>query len=278
MASRARPPAARSAARARARETPAISSTSPTARARSFRDRGWRSIIRFPYTFPSRTMLAVVRMLRTSLVVVPAFNRVDPASTSGPGHGAMTTSARSRERPAWQATSTLRAPRPRAATSPASTNGVRPLAEMPTTTSPRRTRERTARRAARASSSAPSRERNTAARPPAMMAWTRRGGVPKVGGHSAASSTPRRPLVPAPTKNSRPPPRSASTIRSTARAMAGVGAAHGLYRKSILAVHEPRDLERAQPVEVAGRAIRALGGQSLVAGVAGRRPGHEVRF
>ena len=32
-----------------------------------------------------------------------------------------------------------------------------------------------------------------------MMPTTISGGVPKVGGHSAASSTPSRPLVPAPT-------------------------------------------------------------------------------
>ena len=144
----------------------------------------------------------------------------------------------------------------------------------------RRGEPATARRARRgsASSSAPSRERNTAARPPAMMAWTRRGGVPKVGGHSAASSTPRRPLVPAPTKKSRPPPRRASTMRSTARAMAGITRRTASDGTSILAVHEARDLERAQPVEVARRAVRALGGQSLVADRRGRRSGHEVRF
>src|SRR5215831_18734148 len=42
-----------------------------------------------------------------------------------------------------------------------------------------------------------------------MMPCTRRGGVPNVGGISAASTTPRRPLVPAPTKITRPPRRSA---------------------------------------------------------------------
>ena len=41
--------------------------------------------------------------------------------------------------------------------------------------------------------------------PPAMMPWTRSGFVPKVGGISAASRIPSRPLVPAPTKIIRPP-------------------------------------------------------------------------
>ena len=49
------------------------------------------------------------------------------------------------------------------------------------------------------SSSAPSTDRTSAGSPPAMMPTTISGGVPKVGGHSAASSTPSRPLVPAPT-------------------------------------------------------------------------------
>jgi len=52
-----------------------------------------------------------------------------------------------------------------------------------------------------------------------MIACTSRGGVPNVGGHSAASMTPSRPLVPAPTKMRRPPSRRAVTIMLTARAM-----------------------------------------------------------
>ena len=38
-----------------------------------------------------------------------------------------------------------------------------------------------------------------------MIAWTSVGGVPKVGGISEASTTPSRPLVPAPMKMMRPP-------------------------------------------------------------------------
>ena len=47
-------------------------------------------------------------------------------------------------------------------------------------------------------SSAPSFARNIASSPPAMMPCTCSGSVRKVGGHSDASSTPSRPLVPAP--------------------------------------------------------------------------------
>ena len=39
---------------------------------------------------------------------------------------------------------------------------------------------------------------NTASRPPAITATTLPSGIPKVGGHSAASATPSLPLVPAP--------------------------------------------------------------------------------
>ena len=55
----------------------------------------------------------------------------------------------------------------------------------------------------------PSFARNTASCPPAMSACTSRVGVPNVGGISAASNTPRRPLVPAPMRMMRPPLRSA---------------------------------------------------------------------
>ena len=48
------------------------------------------------------------------------------------------------------------------------------------------------------SSSVVSVARLSAASPPAMMPCTISGGTLKVGGHSEASSTPSRPLVPAP--------------------------------------------------------------------------------
>src|SRR5204863_7993143 len=61
--------------------------------------------------------------------------------------------------------------------------------------------------------------RSTALWPPAMIACTRSGPVPKVGGISADSSTPRRPLVPAPTKITRPALRSACVTISTPTAI-----------------------------------------------------------
>jgi hypothetical protein len=53
-------------------------------------------------------------------------------------------------------------------------------------------------RPASARSSSPSELRNRAGAPPASTPCTSSGGEQKVGGHSAASSTPRRPEVPAP--------------------------------------------------------------------------------
>ena len=53
--------------------------------------------------------------------------------------------------------------------------------------------------------------------PPAMMAWTRFGSVPKVGGSSAASMTASRPLVPAPKRKHRPPARNVPANASAAR-------------------------------------------------------------
>jgi hypothetical protein len=47
-----------------------------------------------------------------------------------------------------------------------------------------------------------------------MIACTRRGAVPKVGGISADSTTPRRPLVPAPMRITRPPLRRACVMIS----------------------------------------------------------------
>src|SRR5205823_2195087 len=65
-------------------------------------------------------MAAVVSVLRTSLVAVPALSRVEPASTSGPGAGAMMTSAGApRVVVGLHATRTVRAPRRRAAASAA---------------------------------------------------------------------------------------------------------------------------------------------------------------
>src|SRR5438874_2369351 len=84
-------------------------------------------------------MLAVVSVLSTSLVAVPALSRVEPARTSGPGAGAMTTFALT-PRARLHVTITVRAPARRAAASPPRTSGVTPRADTPPTTSPARAR------------------------------------------------------------------------------------------------------------------------------------------
>ena len=94
----------------------------------------------------------------------------------------------------------MRAPSAWARPSAARTKGVVPLAAMPTTTSAADTfRSSMAAMPASRSSSAPSIDVTSAGSPPAMIPCTISGGEPKVGGHSEASSTPSRPLVPAPT-------------------------------------------------------------------------------
>src|SRR5437660_5252647 len=101
-------------------------------------------------------MLAVVSVLSTSLVAVPALSRVEPARTSGPGVGAMTTFALT-PRARLHVTITVRAPARRAAASPPRTNGVTPLADTPTTTSPARARPHGARARTRAALAPPAR-------------------------------------------------------------------------------------------------------------------------
>src|SRR5579863_7208580 len=81
-----------------------------------------------------------------------------------------------------------------------STYGVVPLAAIPTTTSPRFAPALANSRAPfDTESSAPSTAPRSAFAPPAINACTSFGDMPYVGGHSAASSTASRPLVPAPT-------------------------------------------------------------------------------
>ena len=93
-----------------------------------------------------------------------------------------------------------------------------------------------------------------------MIICTRSGGSPKVGGISAASSAPIRPLVPAPTLNQRPPPPSTQTSTSTARLDRGQHAADRLAGVAVLAVDRGEDLLHAPAVERAGRFEYGLGG------------------
>ncbi len=83
---------------------------------------------------------------------------------------------------------------------PTSPNGVRPLAVKPTMTSfAVRTIRFRSLTASSSLSSAPSTALMNAPSPPAISPITVLKSTPKVGGHSEASSTPMRPLVPAPT-------------------------------------------------------------------------------
>ncbi len=207
IAARTFPRARASRRRALGAAAPEAAATVRTARSRSFAEPRERSTIQGPKTRPEAAKADVVIWFKASLVAVPAFNLVEPATTSGPTRSTTTMSARARvSGEAWAVIRTVRAPRCRARASAPRTNGVTELAETPITRSPGRAREASRAPCARASS-APSFDRKTAARPPAMKARTRLGSVPKVGGSSAASRTASRPLVPAPNSRQLPPER-----------------------------------------------------------------------
>src|ERR1039458_2738916 len=85
--------------------------------------------IKLPYTYPSRMNTAVLIMFRTSLVAVPAFMRVEPATISGPVSGVMAIcTARANSESGVQLMPAVTAPRRRASAIAPSTYGVRPLA------------------------------------------------------------------------------------------------------------------------------------------------------
>ncbi len=85
---------------------------------------------------PIRIIAAVVSMLRTIFVAVPAFSRVDPAITSGPTAGAIVRSTNVCSSVfGSHVTKRIFAPAFRARVSAPRTNCVMPLAETPTTTS-----------------------------------------------------------------------------------------------------------------------------------------------
>src|SRR6266481_3062157 len=194
-------PATRKACSAADTLFPLASAKIRNARSASFSFVSIMSIIKFSYRCPSRAITAVLSMFSTIFCEVPAFNRVDPVNTSGPTSGAITIFA---SRPTgmrkFEVTATVVAPHARAYFSAPTTYGVVPLAAIPTTTS-RRVNffARKSRSPFRSESSAPSTAFVIARRPPAINACTIVGEVPNVGGHSAASSTPIRPLDPAPT-------------------------------------------------------------------------------
>ncbi|CAO0837139.1 hypothetical protein SMICM17S_12175 [Streptomyces microflavus] len=169
-------------------------------RARSFSLEARTSTMRFPYVLPSRIIVTVEIMLRTSFWAVPAFSRVEPVSSSGPVTISRPCSAAAASaESALQERPMVRAPCARACSTAPIAYGVRPEAEIPTTVSS--ALSFSASRSAAASSllsSAPSTAFTMADGPPAISPTTSEGSVLKVGGHSLASSTPSRPAVPAP--------------------------------------------------------------------------------
>ena len=88
-------------------------------------------------------------------------------------------------------------------------------------------------------------------RPPAMIACAVAGSMPNVGGSSAASSTPSLPLVPAPTKISRPPfmHRVGHDLRAARDAR--FLALHGGEHASVVEHHHLDNLVGRQRVDVA---------------------------
>ena len=173
-----------------------------------------------------------------------ALRRVEPVRTSGPGgdgdhdvrHRAQPRPRRAGHEDGAHAAGARRLQRRRARTaSPSwrrSRRAGRPCAGAPLPRGPRR----------RGPPPLPRRGTPRPRRPPSRPGCGR-DPTPNVGGHSAASSTPRRPLVPAPRNTTRPPPCSASAARSAARAMAARWRGRRHQRPPVL-VQEKRDHAR----------------------------------
>ena len=137
--------------------------------------------------------------LSASFVALPALSRVLPVSTSGPVSRTMRWSHPSGDSMGTHATKAVVAPHAFARRTAPRGYGVVPPAAIPTTVSSGPIARRSiSARAPSHSSSRPSLERRSAPSPPAITPTTWPGSLMKVGGHSLASSTPSRPLVPAP--------------------------------------------------------------------------------
>ena len=168
-----------------------------SARSWSFSQVTCRSTMRFPCTLPSRTMAPVVMVLSTSFVAVPAFIRVDPVTTSGPDErsddhvvqGHQLGAGRSAEEEARTCAAGPRAGRARPCTYGRRAGGRD--AEDEVALGHARARPSAARAVLRARPPRPP-ARTSASSPPAITPRTIAGSVPKVGGISAASSTPSR--------------------------------------------------------------------------------------
>ena len=121
-------------------EDAVAAATIRSARSFNFAEPARRSTIHGPKTLPEEAKAAVVIWFSATLVAVPAFNRVDPATTSGPVSRRTRISAvSSMPGDPLAVTSTVVAPRSPARSSAPRTNAVTELAETPMTRSPRRT-------------------------------------------------------------------------------------------------------------------------------------------
>ena len=184
------------------RRSPAISRSMRRLRILSFSLVGRRSTIRLPRVLPICTIAPVEIMFRTILVAVPAFKRVEPEMTSAPTSRAISRSTSAPSRLGrLQAMPTVAAPRRRRLP-----DGAEDVRRAPGGGDPddqvvarRRPGRRCRRRRGRGRLPLPRRPASARSGPPAISPTTISGGVLKVGGHSAASRTPRRPDVPAPT-------------------------------------------------------------------------------
>src|ERR1022692_2119418 len=186
---------------------PAACATMRRARSISLLFFGCTFTIRLPYTYPSRMNTAVLIMFRTSLVAVPAFMRVEPATISGPVSGVMAIcTARANSESGVQLMPAVTAPRRRASAIAPSTYGVRPLAAIPTSTS-REVKPRSRRSCApmAGSSSVVSVARASACAPPAMMPCTNSASALKVGGAFGGQPQPPAPRGPRPRRKKTPP-------------------------------------------------------------------------
>ena len=90
-----------------------------------------------------------------------------------------------------------------------------------------------------------------------MIACTSDGSVLKVGGISADSRMPRRPLVPAPTKTMRPPLRSAVGDHLDADGDALALALHGREHLAIFVDHQIDDVVGGQLVDAEAEGLMA---------------------
>ena len=109
------------------------------------------------------------------------------------------------------------------------------------------------------SSSAPSIDLTSAGSPPAMTPTTISGGVPKVGGHSAASSTPRRPLVPGADVDQPAAGRNAASTRSMARAISSRAVATAAGHGGVFGADEIDDLEGGGGVDGGAAGVAPFG-------------------